>query len=295
MKYLVFICFLMLTLTFCSQKQADTSKQAHSDSVKNAENNSVPQEIKTKDPVELTIDGKDIWIRDKPKTGAVIMKLNTGDKCEILEKGNSETIKDKTDFWYKIKFNEKEGWVFGSQTSLKQTTQTENNLMDKDEFLKIYKAVALAMKQSKYSIVNQYVHPEFGIFKLDRPGTTDNVTRQNQFNEELLRPDQAGLVNTICDLKFESLPKFTNDCKYNKQGCFSDKVTGLDVLSKTLVSVAKMAEVPVDNKELALAKKAEGKINQVVIQTNEFINLYFGKVDGKWYFIAFSFINPCDA
>lgn len=67
----------------------------------------------------LWINGNDIWVRDAPSTGQVVMKLKSGDKCRILEKGKTQTIKDKTDVWYKIDFNGKVGWVFGSQTSVR--------------------------------------------------------------------------------------------------------------------------------------------------------------------------------
>jgi len=74
----------------------------------------------SKIPSKLEIIGKDIWIRNAPKTGDVVMKLNSGDVCKIVEIGIEETIKVKTDFWYKIEFNGKTGWVFGSQTSIKK-------------------------------------------------------------------------------------------------------------------------------------------------------------------------------
>ena len=67
----------------------------------------------------LIIEGKDIWVRSAPSTGEVIMKLNTGDKCEVLEKGKFEGIRDMYDYWYKIKFNNQVGWVYGSQSNLK--------------------------------------------------------------------------------------------------------------------------------------------------------------------------------
>ncbi|MFC2080447.1 hypothetical protein ACFLRQ_03125 [Bacteroidota bacterium] len=75
----------------------------------------------------LTIEGKDIWIRDYPATGEVIMKLNTGDACVILEKGELAVIRDNVDYWYKIEFDGKEGWVYGSQTSKKSTNKYIGN------------------------------------------------------------------------------------------------------------------------------------------------------------------------
>lgn len=71
----------------------------------------------------LIIHGKDIWVRSEPATGVVVMKLNEGDKCSIIAKGFFEIIRGEADYWYKIEFNGKQGWVFGSQTSVKNNEQ----------------------------------------------------------------------------------------------------------------------------------------------------------------------------
>lgn len=67
---------------------------------------------------ELVIRGKDIWVRDKAATGSVVMKLNDGNRCRILEKSDFEIIRGMPDFWYRIEYGGQEGWVFGSQTDL---------------------------------------------------------------------------------------------------------------------------------------------------------------------------------
>ncbi|QCE42974.1 SH3 domain-containing protein [Psychroserpens sp. NJDZ02] len=49
----------------------------------------------------------------------VVFQLEKGDVCDIIEKGNFETIRDNSSNWYKINFNGNEGWVFGYFTSKK--------------------------------------------------------------------------------------------------------------------------------------------------------------------------------
>ena len=68
----------------------------------------------------LTIEGSNIWIREYPTTGDVIMKLNSGEICKVLKKDKKEVINGISDFWYKIDYKGQIGWVFGSQTSIKQ-------------------------------------------------------------------------------------------------------------------------------------------------------------------------------
>ena len=61
------------------------------------------------------IIGDNIWVRNSPVNGRVIMYLENNTNVKLLEYGTKETIRGKTNYWYKIKVNGKTGWVFGSQ------------------------------------------------------------------------------------------------------------------------------------------------------------------------------------
>jgi hypothetical protein len=77
-------------------------------------------EVKTKEKIydELIIKGKDIWVRDVPSTGKVVMKLNDGEKCRILQKSELSFVNGLPDYWYQIEINANRGWVFGSQSNI---------------------------------------------------------------------------------------------------------------------------------------------------------------------------------
>ena len=79
---------------------------------------------------QLIIEGKDIWVRDAPVTGKVVMKLNEGDECWILGKTGFEIIRGMADWWYLIEFEGKKGWVFGSQTDVKHFVQLVDQYVD---------------------------------------------------------------------------------------------------------------------------------------------------------------------
>ena len=128
---------IALVLIECSTKP-DASTETKPDSVTSEEANlkdALAKDESTTNANEpagshgnLTIHGKDIWIRDSPRTGKVIMKLNEGDVCK--EMGNEEfrfpdIIRGKADIWMEIEFNGKPGWVFGSQTSSGGFIKTE--------------------------------------------------------------------------------------------------------------------------------------------------------------------------
>jgi len=68
----------------------------------------------------LVIKGSNVNLRVSPDLNAIrIKQLKTNDTCEIIEQGKKETINDALDYWYKVRFKHKEGWIFGAFTSLK--------------------------------------------------------------------------------------------------------------------------------------------------------------------------------
>lgn len=69
-------------------------------------------------PKIIVIKGTNVNMRVSPDLKAVrIKQLKTGDSCEVIEKGKKQSIEDNTDYWYKVRFKNKEGWVFGAFTS----------------------------------------------------------------------------------------------------------------------------------------------------------------------------------
>ena len=110
-----YILIVTLILILCGCKDGNQS-------IKNKEPNSVIKKI------ELNIEGDNIWVRDIPKRGNVVMKLNQGDRCVIIDTSELDTIKGAIDYWYKIKYNDTIGWVFGSQTNIKTESSKKNQL-----------------------------------------------------------------------------------------------------------------------------------------------------------------------
>jgi SH3-like domain-containing protein len=118
-----FQIFCLLSIVFffsCSGKKKEREKivadsLAHvkviADSLK---------KIEEANPKFLVIRGSNVNLRVDPTLDALrIRQFKTGDTCEIIEKGKKDTVNDVIDFWYKVKRNSKEGWIFGEYTSLK--------------------------------------------------------------------------------------------------------------------------------------------------------------------------------
>ena len=71
---------------------------------------------------QLFITGDKVNVRSEPDTEAdnVVFQVKSGDICDILEIGEMAEIRDMKDYWYKISFEDQEGWVYGALTSKKQ-------------------------------------------------------------------------------------------------------------------------------------------------------------------------------
>ncbi len=75
-------------------------------------------QIETTSNKKITIVGNKVNLREEPNTQKnVIRQFNEGQAVTLLEKGQQETIKECTDFWYKVQSENQIGWVFGKFTS----------------------------------------------------------------------------------------------------------------------------------------------------------------------------------
>ena len=116
MNYLAKLIFVVLIISGCKNETKTVNKSI---------NRKVSQ-LSSKNNY-LLIEGTDIWVREQPKTGKVILKLNDGIKCKIIDTSKLDTIKVSVDYWYKIKFNDTIGWIFGSQTNIK--SESSKNML----------------------------------------------------------------------------------------------------------------------------------------------------------------------
>jgi hypothetical protein len=161
MKIVNLILFLFLLIS--CQNESDSGNNKLSEQPDSPKINIINPAVAV-DENELTIEGNDIWVRTKPLTGEVIFNLNDGDICKIIEKGTEDQIKDQKDFWYKIDFNGKTGWVFGAQSNKK--TDRSLNVKDFSTFLKAFTKDYIHTKE----IPSKYIHSESGCIFLFNPG-----------------------------------------------------------------------------------------------------------------------------
>jgi len=76
---------------------------------------SSPKKTQASDAKTAKIIGDNIWVRNSPTNGDVVMYLENNTEVQLLGYCCNETIRGKNNYWYKIDLDGKRGWVFGSQ------------------------------------------------------------------------------------------------------------------------------------------------------------------------------------
>jgi len=70
---------------------------------------------------KLFITESETWLYDDPQeeqpSGNGLRKLKHGDICDIIERGERRSINDMNDYWYHVRYEDVEGWVYGFYTS----------------------------------------------------------------------------------------------------------------------------------------------------------------------------------
>lgn len=148
MNFLKLVFPLFAFVLFSCGSETD-SEEISEDSLKESAEVIVEEVREAIDSTVLSIEGNDIWIRSKPFTGDVVMKLNTGDQCKVIEKGDIVQLRDMLDRWYKIEFDGKTGWVFGSQTNFKtgEFIKIENFEIFLKDYIEAFNDVKLKLKK----------------------------------------------------------------------------------------------------------------------------------------------------
>lgn len=92
-----------------------TTQKKSSRTQNNTQTNSSSDRANASSAISAKIIGDNIWVRNSPTNGDVIMYLENNTQVKLLGYCCNETIRGKNNYWYKIELDGKSGWVFGSQ------------------------------------------------------------------------------------------------------------------------------------------------------------------------------------
>ncbi|NBC82394.1 MAG: hypothetical protein GVY19_03335 [Bacteroidetes bacterium] len=220
MKNLMPVIFTALLLVSCNSKHDHKSNHGSDDINKSASVTKIPTEfIDT-----ATIIEENVWIREKPVDGEVMAKLNKATFCYVLERGEPDTIRNVADVWYKITVNDKVGWVFGSQLSIRAAKPVE--------FGKIIHVFMEAYNDKNVKKLDHYVHPQYGIsygFVLcgdNKPDFADVKSYPDFISFDTLQHFKSDFPVIRCNQpQKKEIPKYLGELKWEYEGCYWNEIT----------------------------------------------------------------------
>ncbi|WP_109851245.1 SH3 domain-containing protein [Aquimarina sp. AU58] len=237
----------------------------------------------TTNDTTLVITGNNIWVREYPKTGEVVFTLNDGAVCRVLEKGEEQIIRGNKDFWYKIEHSGKIGWVFGSQTSIKQNADFKNF----EPFLEYFLQTSFFGKKIdslihfRAPMIIDFIHKDIGFYRLYNPGAAC-VLNQSYDNYSAIMPKVD-----IPVFFAEELPK-EGFCEKSPgpDGVYYKRIDSLPrYLEMDEVFEMEKIDIPSNYKD-GLKVKVNVVDKKWIIKT-----MYFIVADNKWWLVV---IDDCD-
>lgn len=90
------------------------------ESIKKAENEDIQNEL-FKPGSKLFITDNETWMHSSPdmSNDNQLRQLSKDDICLVLEIGKRDSLGATYDFWYRIQYDDAEGWVYGHYTSMR--------------------------------------------------------------------------------------------------------------------------------------------------------------------------------
>ncbi|WP_299703320.1 hypothetical protein [uncultured Pontibacter sp.] len=158
-----------------------------------------------------------------------------------------------------------------------------------------------ALHASDTAAVNQFIHPDYGIWIIEQPGAMPKMTHTTDIRH-FKREYQDRSLFTVreevkaCDLQDEAWPTF--DCAdmnydsgqsgYSKDGCF---VSGPDKFQKSgYWDYASLSEPDIKRIRASLPL-----LQKSVLHTATSFEFHFGQVEGQWQLLFAKLIYPCSA
>ncbi|MBN2663318.1 MAG: SH3 domain-containing protein [Bacteroidales bacterium] len=266
----ILIILLFSTLFFSCKNSGTNSNTTQTDSNQTTNN----QQNQTDNNTEyISIIGNQIWVRSEPQNGDVILKLDDGVQCELLEKGQQQTINGVTDYWYKIKVNGQEGWVFGSQTSLQQNTNVDEQTLITNYFNNFFDKV----NAQNYSELKSYFIDD-SVIVLYNPGVFVYYSFYYYTEAlELLDVSEYG-----SEINFSAFPTFDMDeFAWSKNGLYVQPSNNAEVITH-LNQFSDYPQYIIDK-----VSKSEKMITHTLLAAyHDGVYFYFGKVNSQWKIIA---------
>jgi hypothetical protein len=166
----------------------------------------------------------------------------------------------------------------------KNDEDVDMSLPEEKHFELVYNQVTEALNKGDIAAINKFIHPDWGIYIIDRPGAIDKVdTAKNiQSYYKKIYLGKKRLQGMMCKMEHRPIPAVPCDKVY--KGCLSETTPNyhrVSDLKKALFGYGfKDNYLPKDSTTL---HKFEKFVKRNTVNFDKAIGISFLFIDGKWY------------
>ncbi|WP_338766122.1 hypothetical protein WAF17_03130 [Bernardetia sp. ABR2-2B] len=184
---------------------------------------------------------------------------------------------DTTDNWEQM----------SSEKVLLAASATSNNSIKKNQFEQMLEKFLVTSSDNE---LKKYIHPQLGFYVNHKPGAisvVEHFTDLDEVYEQLPHLEPYFKKFSGKEPKNEESPKF--DCEvFSKEGTFYQKTTSFNEIEKGIEINEHIIEKVHSQKEKELAKQTDEKVSHVVVLTDDYLEIGFTSINGKWYMLWFN-------
>jgi hypothetical protein len=180
-----------------------------------------------------------------------------------------------------------ESWENINSEKVVLAASTTTSSTKKNEFEKVLEKFLALPSDSQ---LKEYIHPQLGLYVNHKPGAVSVVEHfkdLDELYEQLPHLEPYFKKFNGKNPKNEEIPKF--DCEaFSKEGTFYQTTSSFNEIEKGIEINEKIIDKVHSKEEKEFAKTTDKKISHIVVLTDDYLEIGFTNIDGKWYMIWFN-------
>jgi len=156
------------------------------------------------------------------------------------------------------------------------------------DFPTFYKAnFSTTDKEQMFANINAMIDPSIGAYLIYKPGALPIPQKFTSADElqQAFGTIGESLILLGCEPAAGDLPYYDCD-SFDKEGCFFKETNNGTALNNCIQMVEDSYLREFSDAEKAGASKADQAVSTVMVSTKAYVEMSFGKVDGKWKLIT---------
>lgn len=180
-----------------------------------------------------------------------------------------------------------DNWEQMSSEKVLLAASSSPNLSQKNEFEQVLNEFLAISSDTQ---LKEYIHPQLGFYINHKPGAISIVEHFKDLDEVYEQlPHLESYFKKFNGKKpqKEEMPKF--DCEsFSKQGTFYQTTSSFNEIEKGIEINEKIIDKVPSKEEKEFAKNTDKKISRIVVLTDDYLEIGFTSIDGKWYMLWFN-------